>query len=314
MYCGRVLRRMEQPDLVAIVGGSGIRDCPIFKNAPWYEFDTGIENRFADSTVDGRVCMQIDEKKGIIFVPRHGIDQRVRHGPSRTPYRNIVVALQRLGVRVAVGTSACGSLKEHINVGDLVVPNDWIDETGRDPNLFGTGFVMHANPIPAFSEPLRQILIDSYKGSYFGVGRTSGRLHTAGVYVCIPGDLVGTEAEGARRAGYADVVGMTLCPEGSMFIQAGIHYACAAIPVDKNLDFDHHHGTESVMADLSEPKRLPAYMEQVVKRMKTFAKNPGKLTQLGKDGSNLLAQDARLIANPHVRGIAYDLIKEYRKL
>lgn len=321
--------------LLAIIGGSGIQDCPLFAGAPWFEFDTEYSNEWGD----GKVYAQLDADQGIVFIPRHGLDglldfgkgqieKAVRYGPAKTQYGSNIILAAALGAGAVIGVSATGSVNPNYRVKDLVIPDDYDDQSGRDDNLFGKGIVVHANPSPAFSEELRSILLQDFlisgseppkrKGS--PLSRGSGvdeqqnqaygfnKVLDMGVYCTIPGDRFGTKAEGKRRAQFSQILGMTLCPEASMAMQANMHYACAAIVVDENLDANHEKGTLAVMRELSEPGKLPAYMARVAKAAKKFAASTPKLKQLE---GNIIPGDIRLIKNPYLRWIAEDLIKEY---
>lgn len=280
---------------LAIIGGSGIKDNPEFKGADWQTLDTRFSNGHGDGVVE------YQESDGVIFIPRHGRDETVRYSPNMTPYGANLIAAKKLGATTVVAFSCVGSLKEGIPVGTLVIPDDYIDESGRDDNLFGVGLVVHANPIPPFSEGLRRILIDE-GGDVFSFLRA----YDTNVYVTIPGDRFGTFAEGNRRSRYADVVGMTLSPEASMAMQLGLHYACAAFVVDVNIDANHDGGTLKVMKEL-EPA-VQAYVRALIPPAKEFARDPLKLEQLA---GNLIPGKLERIENQFLREIARELVEKY---
>lgn len=279
---------------LAIIGGSGIKDSPEFKGAEWQTLDTKFSNGHGDGVVE------YQESDGVIFIPRHGRDEIVRYSPSRTQYGANLIAARHLGATTVVAFSCVGSLKGYLPVRSLVVPDDYIDESGRDDNLFGVGLVVHANPNHPFSEGLRRILVDK------GDGRIFPDIHDTGVYVTIPGDRFGTVAEGKRRAQYADVVGMTLSPEASMAMQLGLHYACAAFVVDMNTDANHEGETLRVMQEL-EPT-VQAYVRALIPPAKEFARNPPKLEQLA---GNLIPGNFKRIENTYLRRFARELVEKY---
>ncbi len=279
---------MAQKSLVAIIGGSGVEECPQFKKAPWQSIDTGMG------------IVEYQQNNEIIFIPRHG--HSIRYGPSKTQYAANLLTASSLDIRVVVATSAVGSLRPKIHVESLVVPDDYIDETGRDDNLFGEEVVVHANPIPAFSEGLRTILLSCVGGGMFN------EVHNKGTYVVISGDRFGTRAEGKRRAEYADIVGMTICPEASMALQLGMHYACAAFPVDTNLDANHVGGTQAVMQRLSHPSKVPLYITKVIDATQAYAKTAGNLPQLN---GNVIPGDTKRIKNKILQSAAENLLRHY---
>lgn len=283
---------------IAIIGGSGVQDSPRFQCLEWKQLGTDI---IRGEHADGIVYYQ-ERDDGVIFIPRHGVPER-RYGPAQTQYAANIAAVQSLGASVVIATSAVGSLRADIPLESLVIPDNVVDETGRDDNLFGFGLVVHANPRPAFSQQLREILIEEAQGNYFT------QVVLGGIYVCIPGDRFGTTAEGKRRAQYADIVGQTICPEFAMAIQAGLHYAVAAFPVDFDTDANHEHGTLAVMERLSQPHRVPAYLGRVIERAKAFAENPPLLSQL--KGNIIPATNLHQIKNEYLRAIARELMQKY---
>ena len=283
---------------IALIGGSGIKDNPLFKESNWEVCDTGYQTPF------GTGLVPYQEADDVIFIPRHGMRDLPEgmptgiYGPSKSQYAANLIAARMLGARVVIATSAVGSLKQGINVETLVVPDDFVDETGRDDNLFGKDFVVHTQPRPPFSEGLRQVLFNCSNG-YFNW------THLGGTCVVIPGDRFGTAAEGRKRAQYADIVGMTICPEAMMALQLDMHYAVACFVVDS--DFDARHSqTLAVMQKLSAPDKVPAYITEVVKRARDF--QPDKLEQLV---GNIIPGDINGTTHPFLQRVAYELIEKY---
>jgi len=286
-------------DLVAIIGGSGIKDSPIFGGVGWKVFDTGYSNGFGNGVID------YQEKDNVIFIPRHGNPKEHgpysrRYGPAKTQYGANLIAAKMLGAKCVIATSAVGSLNPRIKVGSLVIPNDFVDETGRDDNLFGQEVVVHANLRPAFSDELRGIL---YDGAPKSVEFFNG-VHNNKIYVAIPGDRFGTRAEGMKRREYADIVGMTACPETAMALQLGLHYAILAFPVDYDSNANHERTIE-VMKNLS--RKVPDYIVGVIRKARAH-KFSEKLPQLE---GNVIPGDVNVIENRYLKQIARVLIRKY---
>ena len=329
---------------VAIIGGSGIKDSPMFEGLPWKRFDTfygkergnetadeiariemvntlyqddemglliltGFQEEFGDLLDPAKPgVVEYQEKDDVIFIPRHGHTER--YGPYTSQYAANLIAAKMLGANIVVGTSAVGSYKSEIyKLEDLVVPHDFDDQSGKADNIWGHGLVVHPNPRPAFSENLRKILVEAAKeGDYFNA------IHDKGVYVIIPGDRFGTDAEGARRALTADIVGMTLCPETSIALQLNMEYAVAAFPVDYDRDASHEHGTLEVMGRLSEQDRVPAFMEKVVKMAKSYAQQQEGTQMLPQIKGNVIPGDfSNRINNPYLKLVAQELVETYCK-
>ncbi len=285
---------------IAVIGGSGIKDTPLFDKAEWRYCDVG---RGLDAQ---GINYQINRERDVIFIPRHGNGDEAS-GPAHTSYQANIVAAHMLGADVIIATSAVGSFKKSIPVGSVIVPSDYVDETGRDDTLFEGGLIVHTNPRPAFSPSLTDLLWSTIqdKSGHFGFER--GKKYAMGTYVCIPGDRFGTSAEGAKRSQYADIVGMTLCPEASLALQAGIHYAALAFVVDRDADANHEGGTLKIMEELSAPNRVPSLIEKVTSRA-IHLDLPPLETQLS---GNIIPIDVDSIVNPHLRKIAEELIETY---
>lgn len=275
---------------IVLLGGSGIGDG--FKGEMRL-YPTGISTEKGDGSV---ICRERND--GTIFIPRHGNPQK--YGPSATQYAANLVAAKCLGATVVLATSCVGSLRpETIGIESLVLPDDYVDETGRDDNLFGIEMIVHANPRPAFSEELQRICYR--EASHFKL-----KAHLGGTYVAIPGDRFGTTAEGRKRANYADIVGMTVCPEASLALQLGLYYVALAFVVDLDTDANHQSKTLETMKKLSVV--VPDYLNRVIKAAELFASNPPLLPQLK---GNIIADDINRIENPVLRGIAKELISNY---
>ncbi len=138
-----------------------------------------------------------------------------RHGESgyevSAPYVNDranLYALKALGVEKILAWCAPGAINEAMAPGDLVIPDDILDEGHQQPYTFfpgrGLGFVRQ-NPV--FCPELRQVLIQGLSSGPFP-------LHAAGVYTATTGPRLETPAEIRKfKLLGGDLVGMTLVPE-----------------------------------------------------------------------------------------------------
>ncbi|MCE5198653.1 MAG: MTAP family purine nucleoside phosphorylase [Armatimonadota bacterium] len=123
-------------------------------------------------------------------------------------YRANIWALKELGVTKIIAWSGPGAIDPSIPIGDLLIPNDIIDETkGRSETFYeglGIGFIRQ-NPVfcPELVSNLRRV-----------IEAQQGHCRTSDVYVCTQGPRLETRAEIRKFAGYgATLVGMTLVPE-----------------------------------------------------------------------------------------------------
>jgi len=152
-------------------------------------------------------------------VSRFGEERYATNAPS-LPVRAYLWALKDTGVERILSLSAPGAVNEAFRPGDLVVPDDVIDETTSRPRSFfvgtGLGFIRQ-NPV--FCPELRGVLLKNE--ALCGRG-----CHPRGVYVCTEGPRLETPAEIRKyRLFGADLVGETLCPEVFLARELELCYA-----------------------------------------------------------------------------------------
>jgi len=292
---------------IAILGGSGVKDDHFFEGVPWRSFNTKFSGKPYDYnlnyflsllSLNWRGQVEYQEKDDVIFIPKHGNIKR--YGPSRTQYGANLIAAKFLGADVVVATTAVGSLNNAIKPEHIVIPSSYVDESNRNDNLFGEGIVVHTSSRPAFSEGLREILYEVAQQHFKDV-------HHDGRYVCIPGDRFGTSAEGDKRRNYADIVGMTICPEAAIAKQLDLEYACVAFCVDTDDNANHEGQTIVVMNNLSQ--HAPTFFSDVIKAVRVY-----KPCSLERElCGNIISGDLSRIPNPYLRQIAAGLIEKYKK-
>ena len=222
--------------LIGIIGGSGLYQMDALQGAQEHVMDTpfGVPS---DVLVTGTV-------HGVpaVFLARHARGHRLL--PSEVPYRANIHAMKQLGVRYLLSVSAVGSLRDDFKPLDMVLPDQFIDLTGRrDSTFFGNGAVAHvsmAQPVcPAtaavLGRAIRKVLA-AQDGSH-GV-----TLHNSGTYVCIEGPHFSSLAESNwYRSMGAGVIGMTNMPEAKLAREAQIAYTTLAMVTD----FDCWHPREA---------------------------------------------------------------------
>jgi 5'-methylthioadenosine phosphorylase len=290
---------------VVILGGSGVEDSPLFNGVEWKSINTQLQVGVGDGVVP------YQEQDSIIFIPRHGgVKDHPRYAPSATQYKANILAARVLGANTIIATSAVGSLNSRMRVGQVVVPHDYLDETGRSDTFFEKGVVVHASPRPAFSEDVQEILTYIVEESIGRLGFRADEIHDGGVYCTISGNRFGTESEGNKRSQYADLVGMTVCPEAALAMELGMHYAVACFVVDMDHDANHDGGTRKVMEELSQPEKVPAYITHVAQAAKVFAQTAPPLEQLK---GNVIPGNPKYIENEDLRAIARELMNTYCK-
>jgi len=172
----------------------------------------------------------------VVLMVRHGKGHRIR--PSAVNYRANLWAMKELGVTHIIATTACGSLREEIQPGHLVFPDQFIDWTKQRPSTFHEGDqVVHISVADPFCERLRGILIETAKAE--GIAH-----HERGTVVTIEGPRFSTRAESHMfRLIGGDIINMSTVPEAVLAREAGLCYAVAAMSTDYDA---WHHSEEPV--------------------------------------------------------------------
>ena len=161
----------------------------------------------------------------MVFLPRHGTGHTV--SPSEINFRANIYAMKAVGVEWIISVSAVGSLKEEIEPGHIVIPDQFIDNTKRRPStFFEGGIVAHVS----MADPVCSVLSDCLRETSLGCG---GTVHSGGTYVCIEGPQFSTRAEShLYREWGADIIGMTAVPEAKLAREAEICYSTMALCTD----------------------------------------------------------------------------------
>jgi 5'-methylthioadenosine phosphorylase len=205
--------------MVGVIGGSGLYEMQGLQDVQNISLKTPFGEP-SDSFVIGRL-----EGVKVAFLPRHGKGHRIQ--PSSLNSRANIYGMKMLGVQWIIGVSAVGSMKESIHLGDMVIPNQFIDQTkGRPNTFFCDGIVGHISFADPVCPVLTQILFQAGKE----VGAT---VQKEGTYLCIEGPQFSTRAESKLyRSWGVDIIGMTNLPEAKLAREAEICYATIAFATD----------------------------------------------------------------------------------
>ena len=204
---------------IGIIGGSGLDDPEILEN--FIEKDVETPYGKPSSKI---ICGKI---KGVevCILARHGKAHEIY--PTKVNYRANIYALNKEGCTHILATSAVGSLKEDIKPGDLVFPDQFIDFTKSRENTYFDkyGEVKHQSMSEPFSNELRKILMNES----ISLGFRSREKATIAV---IEGPRFSTKAESFMFRNFADIIGMTTCPEVILANELEIPYVSIAMSTD----------------------------------------------------------------------------------
>jgi 5'-methylthioadenosine phosphorylase len=217
---------------IGIIGGSGLYTMGGLTGTR----ELRVKTPFGEPSDD--LVLGTLEGKRVAFLARHGRGHRIL--PSEINYRANIYAMKLLGVRRIISVSAVGSLKEDLQPGEFLVPDQFFDRTkNRASTFFGDGIVAHV----AFAHPtcgqLSGVLADA-------CAEEAVKVHRRGTYICIEGPQFSTlaEAEVNRQLRF-DVIGMTNLTEAKLAREAEICYATIAMITDYDCWHPDH---ESVTA------------------------------------------------------------------
>ncbi|KNC77455.1 S-methyl-5'-thioadenosine phosphorylase [Sphaeroforma arctica JP610] len=239
---------------VGIIGGTGLDDPDFLADREEKYVDTPF-GKPSDALIIGKIG-GVD----CVLLARH--DRAHTTYPSNINFRANVWALKQEGCTHVVVSTACGSLREEIAPGHLVVLDQGIDRTTKRASTFydnsaeGIEGVCHVPMGDPFHPRLRQVVIDCMKDLDI-------THHTKGTMVSIEGPRFSTRAESLMfRAWGGDVINMTTFPEVALAKEAGIMYASVAAATD----YDCWHESEEQVNVM-----------MVLKTMKNNATNLQKL-------------------------------------
>jgi len=207
---------------IGIIGGSGLDNPNILENAKDIEVTTPFGKPSSKLKI-GKI-----KNVDVILVARHGRLHTIP--PTQVNNRANIQALKDQGCTHILATTACGSLRENIKRGDLVILDQFIDFTRRRQvsffEEFKPGEMKHTPMANPFDQKLRQTLIQTCK-------KLKIQCHEKGTVITIEGPRFSTKAESNMfRQWGADVVNMSIAPEAILANEIGIPYAAIAISTD----------------------------------------------------------------------------------
>ena len=205
---------------IGIIGGSGLYDIDGFEANEWIKMTTPFGDP-SDEFLTGKL-----EDRDLVFLPRHGRGHRIL--PSELNHLANIWAMKEMGVSWIISASAVGSLQPQYAPCEIVLIDQFIDNTKQSTThtFFGNGIVGHV----AFAEPvcekLRTVLLAS-------ANESGAKAHDRGTYVNMEGPAFSTRAESLRnqKLGF-DVIGMTNMGEARCAREAEISYATLAMVTD----------------------------------------------------------------------------------
>jgi 5'-methylthioadenosine phosphorylase len=207
---------------IGIIGGSGLENPDILNSSETRQIETPY-----GSTSSPLLCGSLHGTE-IVILSRHGKHHTIP--PSKVNNRANIYALKDIGCTHILSTTACGSLREEIGRGDIVIPDQFIDFTRhRDITFFEefeAGRMNHTPMADPFDKHLRGLIISS-------AANIGMHVHATGTIVTIEGPRFSTRAESKMfRIWGADIINMSVAPEVTLANEIGLPYATIAMSTD----------------------------------------------------------------------------------
>jgi 5'-methylthioadenosine phosphorylase len=218
---------------IGVIGGSGLYEMEGLTQVSTVKLTTPF-GKPSDDYIIGTL-----HGRRVAFLPRHGRGHRIM--PTDINFRANIYGMKKLGVERIISVSAVGSMKEEIEPGHIVVPDQFYDHTKqRRGTFFGEGIVAHVGMADPVCLDLSRLLIEA--------GALAGAIvHHGGTYLCMEGPQFSTRAESLTyRTWNVDVIGMTNATEAKLAREAEICYSTIALATDYDC---WHHSEEAVTVE-----------------------------------------------------------------
>ena len=268
---------------IGIIGGSGLDNPELLQN--YEEKEVLTKYGMPSSKI---ICGELAGVE-VCILARHGRNHEIP--PHLINYRANIMALKELGCDLILATSAVGSLKEKIQPGDLVFPNQFIDFTKSRKLSFyeEIGNVVHTEMVEPFSKEIRRVLVNCAEDLGF-------KKHEWATIVVIDGPRFSTRSESFmfKKLG-ADIIGMTTVPECSLAKEIGIPYQTIAM----STDYDCWKKDENPVTF----EMVMKVMKENVEKVKTLLIKA--IPKIAKKDSEFIKSKIRTIANWPKQGIMF---------
>jgi 5'-methylthioadenosine phosphorylase len=218
---------------IGVIGGSGLYEMEGLTQVKSVKVATPF-GKPSDDYIIGTL-----HGRRVAFLPRHGRGHRIL--PTDINYRANIYGMKKLGVERIISVSAVGSMKEAIEPGHIVIPDQFYDHTKhRRSTFFGNGVVAHVGLADPVCASLSAVLAQSGAA----VGAT---VHRNGTYLCMEGPQFSTRAESLTYRNWnVEVIGMTNATEAKLAREAEICYSTIALATDYDC---WHHSEEAVTVE-----------------------------------------------------------------
>ena len=207
--------------MLAIIGGTGLTQLANL------EITHRQVMRTPYGEPSGALTFGTIKQHEVVFIARHGYGHTIP--PHRVNYRANLWALHNQGVKRIVAVASVGGIRDDLNPGVIVIPDQIVDYTHAGDFTFFDGVdrpLTHIDFTLPYCSSLRTRILNAAQ-------HANEPCVDGGVYAAVQGPRLETAAEVNRyeRDG-ADMVGMTGMPEASLAKELGVSYATIAVVVN----------------------------------------------------------------------------------
>lgn len=204
---------------IGIIGGSGFYELEGLEEAHIVRLKTPFGSP-SEKLMLGKL-----QGRSVAFLSRHGHGHYIN--PSEVNYRANLYAMKMLKVEYLFSITAVGSLKEELQPGELVIPDQYFDMTfKREKTFFENGIVAHVPLADPTCRPLGQMAYRLAKEA----GLTA---HLGGTYCNMEGPQFSSRAESLayRQLGFS-LIGMTQAVEAKLARELELCFLPLALVTD----------------------------------------------------------------------------------
>lgn len=214
----------------------------------------------------------------VAFMPRHGRNHTIM--PHLINYRANVWAMKSVGVERVISPCAAGSLQKHVEPGDFVICDQFVDWTdGRKSTTIQGPIVSHPSPADLYCPEMRELAITTAKD----LGIT---VHRTGTVVVINGPRFSTKAESKffTNQGW-EVINMTAFPENYLVREMDM------CPLNISLITDYDAGLVGDVAPVSHHEVIQVFNSNLEKLKSLLF---GMLEKIPFERKNCICADTTL--------------------
>lgn len=248
-------------------------DIGIFGGSGFYKLLENAEERTVETPYgppSDKLMLGMLGGKKVAFLPRHGVHHTIP--PHKINFRANAYAMKSLGVKYIISPCAAGSLQKHVEPGDFVVCDQYVDRTnGRIDTFYDGPISTHVSAADPYCAELRKIAIAAAKDCKI-------KVHETGTVVVIQGPRFSSKAESKWFTAMGwEVINMTQYPEAHLCRELNMGV------VNISLITDYDSGLVGAVQPVSHAEVMKVFSDNLTKLQKMLVRicelmpEPGKI-------------------------------------